>query len=91
MSIEIAGISFDRVHYDAEADVLYLHRGDGAVAVQFDATPEGHALRFDEHGELVGVTIVRPRWHLANEGEILITIPERVHVPEGALAGALAD
>lgn len=47
MSIEIGDINFDRVHYDAQADVLYLHRGEAGVAVEFDASPEGHALRFD--------------------------------------------
>jgi uncharacterized protein YuzE len=89
VSIQIGDISFDRVRYDAGADVLYLHRRDAGDAVAFDASPEGHALRFDERGDLVGMTIVRPRWHLDNEGEITITIPERVHVSEGALAGAL--
>lgn len=45
MSIEIAGTTFDRVEYDAEADVLYLHHGEPCTAVEFDASPEGHALR----------------------------------------------
>ncbi len=90
MTIQIGDISFDRVRYDAGADVLYLHRGDPADAVEFDASPEGHALRFNASGELVGVTIVGPRRLLDDEGEITITIPERVHVSEGTLAGALA-
>lgn len=89
MNISIGGISFDRVHYDEEADVLYLHRADPEEAVEFDASPEGHALRFDAEGRLIGVTIVRPRWHLEHEGEITITIPELVHVTESALAEAL--
>lgn len=91
MTIQIGHISFDRAQYDTDADVLYLHRGDPADAVEFDASPEGHALRFDAQGELVGVTIVRPRWHLDNHKEITITIPEQVHVSEGTLAAALAS
>jgi uncharacterized protein YuzE len=90
MSIEIGDTSFDRVRYDAAADVLYLHRGEASDAVEFDASPESHALRFDAHGQLVGVTIVRPRWHLEHDGGITMTIPERVHLSRQTLAGALA-
>jgi len=31
MSVTIADIEFDRVEYDADADVLYLHVGDPPV------------------------------------------------------------
>lgn len=54
-------IDFDTVHHDRDADVLYLSVGDPARAVDFDETPEGHALRYDEHGDLVGITIVGAR------------------------------
>lgn len=57
----IADITFDRVEYDADADVLYLHVGDPSRAVDYDETPEGHAVRFDGNGELVGLTLVRPK------------------------------
>jgi hypothetical protein len=40
MSVTIDGIEFDRVSYDAEADVLYLHIGEPEDAVDFDETPE---------------------------------------------------
>ena len=46
MSITIADTTFDRVRYDAGADVLYLHKADPAEAVDFDESPEGHHLRF---------------------------------------------
>jgi uncharacterized protein YuzE len=85
MSIEIADITYDQVRYDATGDVLYLHRGDSATAVDFDATPEGHHLRFDEHGDLVGVTILNARWLFEREGQITLTIsgPDASHlVPE---------
>ena len=54
----IATIDFDTTHYDRDADVLYLSVGDPARAVDFDKTPEGHALRYDESGDLIGITIV---------------------------------
>ena len=39
--------------YDGDADVLYLHVGDPAAAVEFEESPEGHALRYDAGGHLV--------------------------------------
>jgi uncharacterized protein YuzE len=91
MSIDIAGITFDQVRYDAEADVLYLHHGDSSTAVDFDASPEGHALRFDERGNLVGVTVLNARWLLDHEGEIQITVPmpEQIHLVPDQLQGVL--
>lgn len=90
MSVQIGNLTFDRVHYDAGGDVLYLHRADPREAVDFDASPEGHALRFDKDGQLIGVTIVRPRWILEHEGSITITIPEQIHIESAQLGDALA-
>jgi uncharacterized protein YuzE len=90
MSVQIGNLTFDRVRYDRDGDVLYLHRADPKQAVDFDASPEGHALRFNAAGELIGVTIVNARWLLEHEGEITITIPEQVHVQPAALEDALA-
>jgi len=70
MSVTIADITFDRVEYDAEADVLYLHVGDPSQAVDFDETPEGHAVRFDHEGNVVGLTLVRPKRLLERDGEL---------------------
>lgn len=89
MSVTLGNLTFDRVRYDAGGDVLYLHRGDPHRAVDFDESPEGHALRFDAGGELVGVTIVRPRWLLEHDGKITITIPDRIEVGPDALDQAL--
>ncbi|HEX8958246.1 MAG TPA: DUF2283 domain-containing protein [Solirubrobacterales bacterium] len=90
MSVTIADVAFDRVRYDADADVLYLHRGAPGDAVAFDESPEGHHLRFDGSGELVGVTIVRPLWLLENEGKVTITLPERISISRDELGAALA-
>ncbi len=58
MSVTVGETTFDRVDYDADADVLYLHVGDPEGAETFEESPEGHALRFDRFGRLVGVTEV---------------------------------
>lgn len=90
MSVHFAGITFDRVDYDREVDVLYLHVGDPSTAVDFDESPEGHHVRFDKDGNLVGVTLLHPKSILQQDGKITITIPERVEVGPDALDGVLA-
>ena len=77
--------------FDSLPEPDKLEDSDGPQnAVEFDASPEGHALRFDRNGQLIGVTIVRPRWLLEHEGEITITIPEQVHLDPAQLGDALA-
>ncbi len=71
----IADIDFDRIEYDADADVLYLHVGDPSSAVDYDETPEGHAARFNRDGELVGLTLARPKLLLERDGELRMTVP----------------
>jgi uncharacterized protein YuzE len=90
MTVTIGNIDFDRVRYDAKGDVLYLHRADPSSAVEFDASPEGHALRFDSDGRLIGVTIINAKWLLDNEGKIVLTLPERIEVGPEALNDAFA-
>ena len=90
MTVTIGNIDFDRVRYDAKGDVLYLHRADPADAVDFDASPEGHALRFDADGRLIGVTIINARRLLERDGKVVLTLPERVEVGPDALNDALA-
>lgn len=68
-TLKIADIEFDRVEYHADADVLYLHIGDPSRAVDYDETPEGHAVRFDRDGELVGLTLIRPKRLLERDGD----------------------
>jgi len=91
MSITINGITFDQVVYDREADVLYLHVGDPSTAVDFDASPEGHAIRFDEKGRVVGITLVRPRHRMEHGHPVTVTIPtpERITIDPDTLNAAL--
>jgi uncharacterized protein YuzE len=89
MTITIGSITFDNVHYDADVDVLYLHKGDPATAIDFDESPEGHALRFDAQGNLVGVTVLGAKRLLDRDGELTITVPEVMHIGSDAVAPAL--
>jgi uncharacterized protein YuzE len=67
MTVTVGDLTFDNVVDDEDADVLYLHVGDPAAAVEFDESPEGHALGYDAAGRLVGITIVNPRWLLEHD------------------------
>jgi uncharacterized protein YuzE len=89
MTVTIGTTTFDNVDYDAEVDVLYLHVGDPATAVDFDESPEGHGLRFDAIGQLVGVTIVSARQLLDSGQPLVVTVPARLEVDAADLAGAL--
>lgn len=80
----IATIDFDTAHYDRAADVLYLSVGDPARAVDFDETPEGHALRYDADGDLIGITIVGARKLVDEHRDIHVQAP--VTLPADALA-----
>ncbi len=86
MSITIGHTTFDRVRYDADADVLYLHVGEPTQAVAYDESPEGHALRCNGAGELVGLTIVNAKRLLDGAEPIVITVPERVMIDPAVLA-----
>lgn len=86
MSVTVGPYTFQRVHYDADADVLYLATTDPPIeATDWDETPEGHALRFDADGNLVGLTIVGPKAIAAELGSVPISLPFRAD-----LAAALA-
>jgi uncharacterized protein YuzE len=89
MTVTIGTTTFDNVDYDADADVLYLHVGDPATAVDFDESPEGHALRFDAGGHLVGVTIVGARSFLGQAHPLVVTVPAHLEINPADLADAL--
>lgn len=88
MSVRIGPYTFDRVRYDREADVLYLAQGDPGRAVDFDETPDGHAVSYDANGELVGLTLIDVRRLLgeAKGDELLIELPAKARPEELQLA-----
>jgi uncharacterized protein YuzE len=88
MTITIGKIAFDHVEYDADADVLYLSMGEPRAVCQSHGTPEGHDVRYDEHGEVIGLTLVNAKWLLERDGELQVTIPNRVSAD--AIASAMA-
>jgi YD repeat-containing protein len=87
LTVTIGGIEFDNVLYDAAGDVLYLHVGEPRTSVEFDASPEGHHLRWDAHGQLVGITILNARLLLEQDGKI-VTLPQ-MQVEASDLEGIL--
>ncbi len=89
MTVKIAGIEFDNVTYDREADVLYLWAGEPRRPAVDDASPEGHYLQFGEDGSLIAITIVNARWILEQEGKVTITLPEH-RIETTDLGGVLA-
>jgi uncharacterized protein YuzE len=77
VTVTIAGVEFDHVVYDRDADVLYLQVGPPPhEAAHVDASREGHYLRYDGRGGLMGITIVNARRIFEREGSIPITLPE---------------
>jgi uncharacterized protein YuzE len=90
MNIKIDNLTFDRGDYDPEGDVLYLGRGDTNNSSDAALTPEGHGVRYDSAGEVVGVTIINARRIIERDGFLTIALPHSVRVEAGQLAAALA-
>jgi uncharacterized protein YuzE len=87
MTVHIGPYIFDHVRYDHDADVLYLAQGDPARAVDFDEAPGGHAVSFDENGDLVGLTLVNVRKLLDEaDGELLLELPAKASPADLKLA-----
>lgn len=90
MTIRMGSHEFDDVVYDAMGDVLYMHKGKPVPAARTLATPEGHAVMLDDAGEIIGITVVNAKWLAERDGQITISIPERLETSAGDLAPALA-
>lgn len=73
MSITIGDFTFDRVRYDRDVDVLYLHIGEPRDAVDYDESPEVHHTRYGPDGRLVGITLLHPKLILDEDGEVVVT------------------
>jgi len=90
MNVKIDDLIFDHGDYDADGDVLYLLRTDTTHASDGALTPEGHGIRYDENGQVIGITIINARRILEHDGHITITLPHAIRVEANELATALA-
>jgi uncharacterized protein YuzE len=73
MSVQVGNTVFERVVYDDVADVLYLTVGTDPVEAESTvATPEGHAIRYDAAGAVIGITFVNAKWLLDRDGELAL-------------------
>lgn len=89
MTVTIAGIGFDRHEYDARGDVLYLSVGSAEPPARTIATPEGHAVDYDDSGAVIGIVLVNVRFLLDRDGELVVTLPPD-HVVAAKIEPALA-
>jgi uncharacterized protein YuzE len=89
MTLRIGEYEFDHVTYDADGDVLYLRAGESRPAAETYGTEEGHAVRLDETGRVIGMTIVNAKWLSERDGKITITVPHHIETRAEELAPAL--
>jgi uncharacterized protein YuzE len=74
MTVTIAGISFDQHEYDEHGDVLYLSVGSPRAAFRTIATPEGHAVDYDDAGAMIGMVLINVRFLLDRDGAVTVTL-----------------
>jgi uncharacterized protein YuzE len=77
VSIHIGDHVFDRARYDEVADVLYLTAGEDQSGAKTYGTPEGHAIRLGESGQIVGLTIVNAGWLAERDREVVVSWPQQ--------------
>ncbi|MGH2923422.1 MAG: DUF2283 domain-containing protein [Solirubrobacterales bacterium] len=90
MTVRIGDLVFDDVSYDERGDVLYLSVGKPRTAARTHATEEGHAVRFDETGNVIGITLVNAKWLSERDGKVTVTFPDRLEASAEELAPALS-
>jgi uncharacterized protein YuzE len=76
MIVRMGSHEFDEVVYDADGDVLYLSCGKPAPAKMTLPSLEGHAVRLNGAGEIIGITVVGAKWWAERDGRVTVTIPE---------------
>jgi hypothetical protein len=54
---------------------VYLSVGSPREPACTVATPEGHAIDYDESGALIGMVLVNVRFRLERDGAVTVTIP----------------
>lgn len=89
MKMRIGEHEFDDVSYDGTRDVLYLSKGAPRAAATSRETAEGHVVRLDSGGAVIGITLISPRWLLDRHGRVVVTLPEPVEPSSEALEAAM--
>lgn len=77
--------------YEPVGDVLYLSSADDDKQASAQETPEGHAVRLDEHGRITHLTAINAKWLLERDGELVATLRDgrRLRLGQGDLADTL--
>jgi uncharacterized protein YuzE len=88
MIVTIAGTSFDQHEYDERGDVLYLSVGSPRQAARTIATPEGHAVDYDDSDAVIGMVLLNVRFLLDRDGSLTVTLPPD-HVVAAKISPAL--
>jgi uncharacterized protein YuzE len=90
--VSIGPYTFDHASYQPDVDTLYLSIGPLGRSVVSDSTPEGHVLDFDEQDDLVGIEVMKARWHLERDGKLIITlpVPKELEVEPGTVEGLIS-
>ena len=70
----VAAFVQDNAH-DEGGDVLYLSVGSPREATRTVATPEGHAVDYDESDAVIGMILVNVRFLLERDGAVTVTLP----------------
>jgi uncharacterized protein YuzE len=86
VTIRLGHLEFDHVVYDEQADVLYVSIGEPQEAAHQEVSPDGHLVRYDAEGNVIGITFVNVKWLVERDAKIDVT----VHVDANELAPALA-
>lgn len=75
--------------YEPIGDVLYLSAAGDDKQAPAQETPEGHAVRLDDHGRITHLTAINAKWVLERDGELVATLRDgrRLHLSRADLVG----
>lgn len=60
--------------YEPIGDVLYLSAANDDKRAPAQETPEGHAVRLDDHGHITHLAVINAKWLLDRDGELVATL-----------------
>jgi hypothetical protein len=90
VNIKIGSVTFDRADYDADNDVLYLSIGEPNGG-ECEETPEMHVVCYAPGTyDIRALTIFNTRARIAQDGDLIVTLPETSRTSAEHLAPALA-